>query len=825
MLHHRGHRRDNPNVRPVIARLGSELRSRWRAWVGAALLIGFGGGIVLTTAAGARRTATAYDRFLRASHAADLLVSPDGTGFPGLYAQLARTTHAEVTPVIGFGAAPVAHPGQGMLIVASPDPRWVTSVERPKITAGRMFRPDDPHEVVADVTAARAMHLHVGSRLDLAVASRDEEIPDPARDKRVDVRVVGIGVTRDSVVTVNSLASAPTFGAGPAFAAQFGENNYAFDGAYVTLPRGVSKPAFTAEAQAVARPLRYTGGNLSVADESQQAAQVDHAIRPQAVALALFSLLTAITALLAIGQVLSRALVLGAGDNDTLSAMGMTRRQLFAIGLAEVGVVTAAGAILAVIAAVACSPLMPIGPARIAEPHPGVAFDWTVFLVGVVSIVALFVAAMAVPAWRLARRGDERVGAGDRLARRPSRATRWATAAGTPPDAAIGIGYAVESGRGRAAVPTRGVIAVTALAVAAIAATATFGLNLSRLVNTPRLYGQSWDVTVDAGFGTLPTTRVQAVLAHQPGVTEWTFGTHADVTAGGKVIPGIALLATGRTPVSPTVVAGRSTTGPDEIALGGRTLTALHRRVGQTVTVRLPNPGMQTPPARELRIVGRSVFPFFGQGSFTPTGLGVGAEIAESALAAHAHVPVNFVLVRIAPGNRRAANIAAVEAALRRTHTCTADNQCTVSTRSRPTDVLNYARITSTPVALAAVLALLAIGVLANLLVSSIRRRRHDIAILKTLGFRRRQVSAAVAWQATTVVGLALLVGLPVGVALGRWVWSTFATNLGIPVEPRTPVAIVLLMIPVSLVVGNLVAAIPGVIASRRPPARALRSE
>ena len=130
--------------------------------------------------------------------------------------------------------------------------------------------------------------------------------------------------------------------------------------------------------------------------------------------------------------------------------------------------------------------------------------------------------------------------------------------------------------------------------------------------------------------------------------------------------------------------------------------------------------------------------------------------------------------------------------ALERAHLCTADNQCTVSTNIRPTDVLNYARIQRTPLVLAAVLALLAIGVLANLLVSSIRRRRHDIAILKTIGFRRRQVSAAVAWQATTVVGLALLVGLPVGVALGRWVWSTFATNLGIPVEPRTPVGILL---------------------------------
>ena len=69
----------------MLTRLRVELRTRWRAWVAVAFLIGVGGGVVLTTAAGARRTGSAYARFLRASHAADLLVSPDNTGFPDYY--------------------------------------------------------------------------------------------------------------------------------------------------------------------------------------------------------------------------------------------------------------------------------------------------------------------------------------------------------------------------------------------------------------------------------------------------------------------------------------------------------------------------------------------------------------------------------------------------------------------------------------------------------------------------------------------------------------------------------------------------------------------
>ena len=143
----------------------------------------------------------------------------------------------------------------------------------------------------------------------------------------------------------------------------------------------------------------------------------------------------------------------------------------------------------------------------------------------------------------------------------------------------------------------------------------------------------------------------------------------------------------------------------------------------------------------------------------------------------------------------------------------------------RPVDILNYSRIQSTPLALAALLGLLALATVAHLLVTSIRRRRRDFAVLKTLGFVRRQVSAAVAWQATSLVALALLIGLPVGIAAGRWVWQLFAGQLGVPTEPRVPVSAVILAIPAALVVANLLAAGPGWVAGRLKPAPVLRTE
>jgi len=219
------------------------------------------------------------------------------------------------------------------------------------------------------------------------------------------------------------------------------------------------------------------------------------------------------------------------------------------------------------------------------------------------------------------------------------------------------------------------------------------------------------------------------------------------------------------------------------------------------------------------------VFPFFGIGSFTPTGLGSGAQVTEPMPAARSGPPISIVLVRVAPRASHASEVAGLFRAIERGHICGVYNQCSMTTTSRPTDILNYSRIQGTPIALAAVLAVLGIGVVANLLVTSIRRRRRDLAILKTLGIGRRGISATVAWQATTLVGIALVVGLPIGIAIGREVWSVFARGLGIPRDPRTPIVAIALAIPVALVIGNAIAAIPAYFAGRTAPAQILRSE
>jgi predicted lysophospholipase L1 biosynthesis ABC-type transport system permease subunit len=69
---------------------------------------------------------------------------------------------------------------------------------------------------------------------------------------------------------------------------------------------------------------------------------------------------------------------------------------------------------------------------------------------------------------------------------------------------------------------------------------------------------------------------------------------------------------------------------------------------------------------------------------------------------------------------------------------------------------------------------------LALTVLASVRRRRHELALLKALGMTRGQVRAITAWQTTLTLLIALAAGLPLGIVTGRWAWRSFAASLGV---------------------------------------------
>jgi ABC-type lipoprotein release transport system permease subunit len=148
-----------------------------------------------------------------------------------------------------------------------------------------------------------------------------------------------------------------------------------------------------------------------------------------------------------------------------------------------------------------------------------------------------------------------------------------------------------------------------------------------------------------------------------------------------------------------------------------------------------------------------------------------------------------------------------------------------VQVPSKPNDLVNFGRVQNFPLFLALLVALMAAATLAHVLVTSIRRRRRDLAILKTLGFQNGQLTTTLAWQSTTLAIIAILIGVPLGVAAGRWVWTTFADQLGILPSPAVPVMALFIIIPATVLLANVIAYLPGRAAGRVKAATVLRTE
>jgi hypothetical protein len=301
-------------------------------------------------------------------------------------------------------------------------------------------------------------------------------------------------------------------------------------------------------------------------------------------------------------------------------------------------------------------------------------------------------------------------------------------------------------------------------------------------------------------------------------VAGFTRGGFANVRVAGDSL--MALNMDGSGPVRPVITEGSAPAADDEIALGASTMRAAHATIGGTVEVVLDQ-AEGTPEPVRMRVVGTVIVP---PNPFAATRLGDGAAVTVPGLlridpSLAARVDSLPFLVRFAPGVDRDAGLAAVARDLQ------GIPNPIFFPAERPASITSLTRIADVPLLLSGLLALLAVGTLAHTLVSATRRRRRDLAILKTLGFVRAQVRGTLAWQATTLAAVALLVGLPIGIAGGRWAWRLFAGQLGVLPDPVVPLPAVLVAVPAALVLANLVAALPGRAAARTQPAIVLRSE
>ena len=128
----------------------------------------------------------------------------------------------------------------------------------------------------------------------------------------------------------------------------------------------------------------------------------------------------------------------------------------------------------------------------------------------------------------------------------------------------------------------------------------------------------------------------------------------------------------------------------------------------------------------------------------------------------------------------------------------------------RPAQIINYGSLGTTPMLLGAALAAGAVSALGITLVTSVRRRRRDLAILKTLGFTGRQLATAVSVQAGVAAVIGCAIGIPAGIALGRVLWDLFAGEISAVPYPTVPVGTIAAIGLVAIVLAVLIATIPG---------------
>jgi hypothetical protein len=805
------------DVSAVAALAGNEIRRRWRSALLLAVLVGLVGAIVLSAAAGARRSASSLQRFVSYSRSSDLAYLPAFAYTPTAAQMRAVRAVRDVVAVSTLRFFAVRSPDlpQGGGLAAPVDASEGTLVNRSRVIRGRRANPDAPAEVNVDEPLAARLHLTVGSHIALQtytpaqVQAQSGGPPPNPEGPNVTLTVVGlvrqpvdIGAAASQGTDVGEILNTPGFNR--VYADRIGNFGVLLNIRTVHGPSDESSVT-----PALQRIFAKTGGISPQSGSIFNAQGAQDAINVLTLALWILAGVAALAGAVTLAIVLSRDLAASADDQSTLRALGLTRSERVLARVPRVLMIVAVGGLLAVAGAIALSPMFPVGIARLADPDVGVHVDWLVVLVGAVatSVIVFAIAFVAL------LRGSSSAAFRD-MDQKRYRASAIADATSrmsAPPTMTSGLRLALEPGRGRTAVPVRSAHLGAFLGVFAVSTVVVLTANLGQLIASPARFGWNWDFkTTDVNFD----GSAQACGRNTFGLTSLSsVGAVAavcnnTVQIGGQPSTGWSITAI-RGAISPTIITGRAPENSNEVALGDKTMHELRTHIGGDV----PAQGLRG--SVTYRVVGRAVFADFGGGTplasgalFTPAGL---LRIFDSNNASARYLIGDFE--RPADRSEVLRSIAANPAL------------GTPALATRPVEVERVDRVDWLPVTIAILvggLALLAVG---HALVSAVRRRGRDFALLKTLGFTRRQVSSTVAWQATTLGVVGVAVGLPLGILLGRALWNLFADSLGIATGAVIPVGELALLTIAALALLNAVALLPGRYAARTQPATALRAQ
>ena len=775
----------------VRLRLRAEVRARWRAWLALVLLIAGFGAATMASAAGARRTASALDRAVEATKPPNIFTVP-AFSVNGEYLDFDRIA---ALPVVAEAIrAPLIPPMNDEQPDAYVWPASINDPSRHRLLDGTLPDPTDPTSIVINVLARDELGWGVGDRV------RFEFLPAGIDPQEVGGRteLIPFDVTISGIVAdVGDLGGDAE--AGAFFTEAFGQLHGSTIASYELFMFRLADESGAARAFADGVAEITGGREVFFLSGDSLLDQVRRSFGLQAGALWFLSVFLGIAGLLICGQAVARAAWLGSEDAPVLSWLGLTPRALVLLGIARAVIIAGAGLALGAIITIAVSPLFPIGRAALIEPSPGISVDGLILGLGVVGATVAIVL-QSVPAIvgsmrhaRLAAHHD-----GSAASRRIGLSLGVA--------ASIGARHAIVSGRGVTAVPLRSSLMSAALGVVAFVTALVILASVATLLRTPRLYGWNWDVLVaEANFA--PGGAGARVLDADPAVAAWTGGTGGE--GGSVVIDGATVSATLLDPtggVEMIPLRGRLPRTDAEIAMGPRSLRDAGTAIGGEVEIAFTGGSERLP----FEVVGTVALPFTSDA----TALGEGVLLThDGGRRLLPDLPMDSALIRFEPGADRAAAIERLR------------ERFVVDEVRQPTTVIDFGRMDGVPLAGAVAVALLALGTVAHVVTSAIRRRRRDLAILRVLGSGRRTLRGVVAWQATIFMALVLAIGLPAGIIVGRWVWIVIADMNGFVARPSIEPVTLAVVGLVGLLVANAVAWGPARRAARTQPAVVLRQE
>ncbi|MCU1400224.1 MAG: hypothetical protein JWN62_3333 [Acidimicrobiales bacterium] len=592
---------------------------RWRDCVIAAALIGLLMGAALFALAGARRTQSSYDHYLRSVDSSDISISQDGFD-PARNNEVARSagvisarTYLGMQVVVVVDGVPdMTQFSEG---VASYDGAFF---DHDRFVASRGRVPDqrNANEIAFDDIAAQRYGYHIGQQLDIgivSVAALDGSAP--TIEHPTHVTVVGIGAFPDQIIE-DDADRTPRMLLTPAFTAT------ALDGAFYNL-QYLQLGDVDTNAETIRQHLAtYTDpGSVDIHYISVDRASARRGLRPLSITLAVLGVIAAGVATVIGAMALARLLRRDASDNDLVVALGGSPRGVRVASVVLPAMAIVGAAATAVIVAIVGSPLMPLGPAGSFDGSGGVDIDVAVIGLGVIAMIVAAAIAGAVVISRPTTHTR------DRTHPRHSRVLNRAVLASSSPTFTTGLRMSFEGSRQSRRVPMRSVIAGTAIAVAMLVVALGFASNVRSLTHDPRLYGWNWDVALRAGqgFGQLDAEQSASILDGDTDIEHW-----SAAAVGDDLINGVDVPLFGMSPsadVHPSLLSGRFLAQTDEIVLGAATADALDAHIGDVVRI-----GAIASP-RALRIVGIATLPSIGGQHVLHPSLGLGAIVAPE------HVP------------------------------------------------------------------------------------------------------------------------------------------------------------------------------------------